>query len=1689
MSELAYFRRRLAETQRWSDAPPVVRYHAATSTADDETLEMSGEPFGAPYGESGFGTSEVLQELLSKDPKYVPVQDLVGYQQGLVDTGYLPPTYVPTGQWDDQSANADRRASRDAFNTSRSGGSFLAAGPQTLFRYLGYTVPTSVFDGMYGIAKGILSDAATAITHPVEVAQEGGLLGGAAVGAGIGAGVGLLGGPFAPITSGVGALVGGAIGGAAGFFGDLFDDDEDEEGNWNQIVGALSPIDEIRSGDAKHLFAALSTIMTASAVLKSGQVAVAGVRAAGGARQIAMREGWKMAARSEVAPGLMNQATQAALRHRIVGGALLGGTGNAAVGLLTGGDASGVLKDFATGAAFGAAGGAATTGKRATGIANKVIGALDKAPLARIQASGAGKAAQAIYTGLAAPTIVSRAIGEMSDAGLDGEAQRRGYKDFEELQDADQNLATKLRKEGSSTGVQATTSEDTIKESLGPVGTFTDLTIGSLVFPSRLLPWKADDVANGMREMSSKHALLPFAMFNRTKQGGKVIGLQKSFDEVVEVMGRTSNGVDTATLGARVNDSYLQYAIEGRASKVVEQRISELPMPKNIYEAARRRTLEAEMMVEERSKLKAQVLQEARDSNKTSDVVSTPLGNELKQEGMANPTGMQDFLAQKGFDFEFWTQHQEATEYLNRSYSTMFGPLTEPTMGNLSPLPVREPFGFGDDIYPSLDKMQDLAPRSDKYLYHATPRGNLDAIKTGGLSPGRQRKDEITGVYFAEEGSDLESLLPARNVRDAMLLRVDKSKVSLQKTDMWPEDADWAEWVSPEAVPSEALEVFTPEGWVPLRGRSDQGFRFTPAVKDEYLVQQDFEQFGGKGKEMGAYESAATRYKETREALDDLTLSTRDDFDNAAIAEQLDMAVVDAGKDLDNVLLEMRTKGIIDNDIYQAVRPGGAEAVVERRLVKYLKETAASRPRRDDALTARLEEEGLGRYMAVRTGEDMIDYTHFLDQAEITGLAEYGRKKNFFDAIASLGAKVDKADIGRLRYHSIVRHLDNVDVVKNMDGKQIADGLYDSLKTRYDPEFAKKQGIRLEVKWGSIIRREHDKTGEVTRELFKVDPRDLTSEDIVEALNLHKTVKDGEDVYVAADKIKRALHQGAAFGGDVAHPIQTARALGASIRLNGLPGFNDFMRTTNFIPTKLVNKVPMRWKKGSYGYLPQHLRRFHMALQFSLSPTFDASRYAEGIMFGKFRGGDIPIKAVTNPKKFVHDNDAWTSPFTGQTVRGQEAVDEMVRFGDRVLYGRAANQNFDELQLRLLHRGVLGFKPREVEYAQAWWLAQKKAKAGSLTDGDLEEIRETVMQIGQYGTKQTAFGNTAHFIFFPFLFSRKQLSAMVDFTLGAPTRNLLVHEGVRRWYQATGEDGTSMSDDLKAIIEKHAPILGEISRINNLAYGISPGRFFLDGIVDKDTEGKIAQGITSLFVPGGVHAPLGDTAAQAVQLFIPQVWTEDSVREAGGLTGVMGLVARLVPAYRDLDRWFYDQDVHGAPFGLVGAQVTALSGKGTPRAQMSEFLDSKRVMTTALEALAAQSGFSSWQSLKSQSPELAAAVDDIEADLGARFPEGARLATQFTNREAIKEQVIYDLAQKDQRTAAEDAIYTVSLIEAKAKEVAAQTNKTQDETLRAIGPALRVFALQFVEDRQFVDLWNGLGYASFFGPLRRIEVA
>lgn len=1496
MSSIAMFQRRLAEANRARELPASARFDLAASTIDDDALEQTVSLFGGPEPDQrGFGMSDILQEVLSRDPKSIPVTSLQQTQQSLVRMGYADPAVPQNGEWSPYWNSAFRRSDRDAYEQVRGGKGVFSATTEDFFRYLGYTVPTEVIKAVFGMAQGIVEQVADVARNPAEAVEEAGLAGGAAVGA-------IAGGTIGSVIPGAGTLagagIGAVVGGAAGFFGDLFDiggETEDPEGT-RAIWDALTPYDEYKETGADHFFNLLSTVMTASGVLKSISVAKGLGQAAVSAPRVSVRQAFGTATPSPT-PGLINKTFQNALNGKMRSGATIGAVANSFDEIIQG-DFEGAFGEALKGAAIGAVGAKAAGAFVPKGLKDFALNArfgLRNAPLRRIQSSTAGQLTQAGYTGLSGSAISGRLFGGI------GPGETAIQREIAEAEEVD----------------------------FGPLGTAVDVTLGMAIFPERLLPWRARDVAGAFRELATGHAMLPFTRAVQARNPG--MSFRQAWSKTEQMLGATERGGYSRTKHAlRIQRIMLNRQIGVEADAVVSGR--------GLDDIAAR----DDALIEAKSEIIGRIYEEAGSRDLQKILRTSPTGQRLFQDALHDPVGMENAIL--GWD--------------------------------------------------------DAASGLEHVLEHDRAEGFLQTA--------------------------------SRTITDR------------------------------------------------------QGKRVTiiPAVKDKYVTMQDYDGFAD------TYLETSTAYRDAFNAAAD-----------APVGSPLVKARTNAGAALDRTLTDMRDRGVITPRQYEDLHPAGTvirpEPLVDKELVAELKRIAKDRPPEIPEFTAQLKDKGLGRYKAVATGENMIFYDHLDSLLGSLHIDEYTRFDRFHDTLASFTRKIDDLDqLGTARFVEIQKELDLAASELRgrgwkaaRTGKQITNDLYDGWRKRYDPLMQAQEGVSVTPVAGAFIKRME--AGQVKFELFKVDPRDLTATDIVDILPYLDEIP-GMDPLDAARRIKRGIHDGASFGATaeraVQNPIQQARVLMRSMRLQGLPGASEFARTLHF-PERGA-RVARKFKVGKQlidqtnaFWLPHSLHRVNMALRFGINPGYDISRYMEQGVLGFYQG--VPVRVAMRPAKFIMDEKMeWQSLDGMGTVKGQEALQQAYRLADEGLYHRRVWAGFDEMQFRNFNRGAVMFAPRQVEAASFWWFAQQELKAGrSLKPQKLDEIRERVLQISRYGSGPSAAERSMHFVLFPFLFQAKLVRHLHDFVLAAPARNLLVHEGLRRWNTII-EDKT-VGQRFSEFVEKHVPFAAELSRLNNYAYGISPGRFFLEGLADKDSAGKVAQIATQFLLPGGVHQPLTSLAGA----FAPVVVNENQ--------DIEGIIQQAVPMWRDIDRFFASE---GDRPGIFTQQVKALpefipGGEGAaPYAQLQDYAETKNEqkieMLAPLEPALIEAGYSGIDGfLRSDAGRpIAQMLDQRDLENGERNPTGKLLYNQFENSAEIKQQKLFSLIQKDDLSAAEEAITTLGSIEELAKSFAVQNGISQEDAFRGLAPMFRQFALQHSQDRQFAALWDQL-FAFDYGPLTRIVAA
>jgi hypothetical protein len=494
--------------------------------------------------------------------------------------------------------------------------------------------------------------------------------------------------------------------------------------------------------------------------------------------------------------------------------------------------------------------------------------------------------------------------------------------------------------------------------------------------------------------------------------------------------------------------------------------------------------------------------------------------------------------------------------------------------------------------------------------------------------------------------------------------------------------------------------------------------------------------------------------------------------------------------------------------------------------------------------------------------------------------------------------------------------------------------------------------------------------------------------------------------------------------------------------------------------------VGRKLAKRNYGYLPDSLMRMNTALRYTLSFTFDLGRFTEQNMIAMAKH-DLP--PMLSPTKYVKGRE-WKSPYRNGTVNGDDAWRDAVRFWDE-LNGTTVYASIDDLDRRMYQAGMLGFSPRNWEVAQAFQLYQRGWSS--------EKVREAVSEIGR-----TAAEKSANFVVFPFSFSKKFLTTLSDFVLQAPGRNLLLHEGMRRYYESEADER------FDAFLDQHLPLLKDLTAINNLAFGVSPGRFFLQGLSDHRTNtGKAAQLISSFFVPSGAATSLAQAAGNvgdlAVNAFVPIVITGESVNRAGGINNFFDVFRRYVPFVREVDQYFVGAgEMGGSSFSR---QVKALMEGGDPYWQFSRYQEGLKLSKASLQPIAVALGYSTVDGLlqSEQGAVFQAQYDAEKEQLRQELPTGFSMSQTFENDDALNAAALMDLSQKDNRSEAEDRI--LSLFEQLEgwKAAISLLGLDTDQAMALQAAQLRQRGMQYADDARFVELWNRF-FLRDFGPIRRV---
>lgn len=735
----------------------------------------------------------------------------------------------------------------------------------------------------------------------------------------------------------------------------------------------------------------------------------------------------------------------------------------------------------------------------------------------------------------------------------------------------------------------------------------------------------------------------------------------------------------------------------------------------------------------------------------------------------------------------------------------------------------------------------------------------------------------------------------------------------------------------------------------------------------------------------------------------------------------------------------------------------------------------------------------LGYRPVVRDGSVLTinDASDFARAAGLDLVGKYGRTRAVIDTLGFSPVKTNDDVIRRIMATNQKEAL-HAALVRNgikMDGNTAMKRLRDYLNERNTPVLKRSTRQTTEAA-GSIgpfnIRKEIG-TSKLRPELFRVDVRDLRHEDIINALDLGRFKIDNP--HEVADALTHALKKGAALGGEasIVRPIQSVRALGKALRLNGMPGYSDWVRTIAITPKSgaiggavlggaytynategdelaalfgagggaLLGKRMGSSQKG-WNYLPDKLHKANLAMRYTLSATFDAGRYIEqNSLAQKY---DLPFMVA--PKKYISN------------TYGEQEWEGALRYWDEI-NGVNFGQAVDDLDRRMFQKGLLGFSPIYHEAAQAWILRKRWLQQGMSEAQIANKVKESVSEIGRYGLGRSAMEKSAHFVVFPFSFTKKLVTMLSDTIMQAPVRALLIHEGMRRYHES------SLDEKMSAFLKENVPIAQNLARLNNFAYGVGPGRFFLEGMTDNQSVlGTAQQAITSVLVPGGSATPLaqatGDVGDYVANMFTPIVIVGEDLKSAPEI------LEAAVPLWKDVHNWAR---------GLNEQKRVMIEG-ATKETQYDRYFDSKDELDQQWLSVALEAGYEDVDTfLASEAGAMFAPTYDAELQaIDAENPTAAKERATFTNKGVESALLIEDLKRKTDKTKSEEAILSIWEMIQSAREVASMMGQTQEGLLGAIQKDIRTLAFSHVEDKRFVDLWDEV-FRDEFGPIRLKEAA
>lgn len=1572
----------------------------------------------------GWGVSDVLETLLSREPQRVPVSDLQRMQQRLKKGGYVTPDTPADGIWNPAYSSAFRRFERDAFEEKLSGDDKIGSTSlQTAMRYLGYMTPSGVWQGLIGMARGI-KEQAIGTEEESGTLERVGLLGGAAAGAGVGAAVGVAGGPFAPVSVPVGAGVGAIVGGITGLVGDLLGEDEDEDRNKSAFVDALSPFEEYSGeGGVEKFFDDLNAVTTAASIITgvggAFEAGAAGIQAVRGATAAGKPLGEALLAKTAVGrPGILASALTA--KKAPIYGAL----GGAAIEGFRTGDVEGAIRGGIVGGALGL-GGKYASGPIRDFIARNGLMAQHSRPLI--------KTINGVFTGLATAQFGSRVASDVIP----------GISEIE---------------------------KETEEQPLPPWHSTVDW-LGLAFYPTQVFPVKGGEIASGIAasKMFRKGSDWAYELATQglRNAAGERMGLAERVAETRRVLSPSGDPSDLAGIAG------IDHNIEVEAGRdvLIEFRLQGLEPGTVKYQ-------------EEKARLTGEYAAKVNDERFAM------------LDGTATESPISDELVSWNYPDE--SNHHKTP--LNKvRFVQRFGTGTG-----------RDIFGGMTEQIKAEGVLGNLQRGFDEGRYAYTfGKGKGDVVIAGSRGKVANPERDVISKSILELEKRIKSINPltAADPQEAQAIQQEMTAQRdelLKQLETVPQKVEAPVHFAIANVHDPAKGI-----WGAATQQEIEGTRKT--------LKGTIDELKSLSGEIKTGDPVAV-HRRVGEIINDLT-----DPESGLLAQLKERDLIH------KELFDRAIDGLAMDKVF-GERPGFYRL---HEIRDHLKTVRHLYGQEVTQLPREIAEVLPETKRVIAVGTPQIRKDTVVRAMYQRNLDEFSRNPNMWDTIGYYASNFGMSPVlhtdeglGKLRAAAQEASVqDEIRRIEAETGRRIPINGRGFMRDLRDG--MRKYQEEANPWWGPLEQHQikNPTTGEVKtiKRLPILDVRQIRRQQIRDWTSLDKLLPEGVNPDDFSLRMYGALRKGSALNPEMslANPIDSLRSLGKQFRVDGYPGFVDWMRMWHVKdPRRFMGAVggvigggvgyeqddfeglakgaaigallgaaggqalAKQFPKGTWGYLPDWLHRVSMAARYTFSLAFDLGRWFENATISTMNE-DLPF--ILDAWGHVKRNKQGFKSLMGEgMVYGDDAVADMKLFAEK-MHGHREVSHLDDMLQWGFQRGVTGYSPRLQESARAYMAAQRDAAKGVnvLDENYLAKLEQRIRGLEGYGVGRRTWEKSVNFVFFPFSFQKKLLTALGNFITQAPARALMIHEGFRRFHEM------GLDENAGEFVDKYLPIAKQLQRLNNLSYGISPGRFFLQGFTDDKTAlGKIGQAFGSVFVPSGANTPaaqlFGGLGDAMVHLFSPVVITGESKTQE-----VFDTFTQFVPAIRDIDRVAIgSRDIAGS---AIGQQITALPlvGEGAaPYYQLQHYLDEKRQAKDRWAPVAEALGYASVDSFLS-SPKFSAIKVKVDQEinaLGTKYPTGFDKANRFENTSAINKQFLYRLANQADRTDAQDVILSLAQMDDSVDDIVAVTG-LDTSTVRAImGKSIRREAMKHADDREFQGLWRQF-FEYAFGPIASIKAA